>query len=205
MIVQTRGPLIIPFWSTRPLAIGDSITKDTTSVGAHGYRGDVSTLLPLLTWIGSVTSGGSACEAWPGERIEQVSDRLLTYFTEPKEAGITITMLGTNNAAQGQDGPTAVAHYAAYLDRLVGMNPYGRNIVLSTPNTDGGIGVGQATIDAINAALPGQCAARSRCTYLDVSTTISATPGAYADSYHLTNAAYAAIAPLIADAIEALT
>lgn len=196
-------PFLSPFWTGRALAVGDSITKDTTSVNANGYRGAVSSSLPSLVWLGSVSSGGSACEAWPGERIEQVGDRLLAYFTEPKEAGVTVTMLGTNNAAQGQDGPTAVAHYAAYLDRLVGLNPFGRNLILSTPDTSNGAGFGQATIDAINAALPGQCAARSRCTFVDIRGDLA--PADYSDTYHLVQSGYTAMAPTITAAIQALT
>jgi lysophospholipase L1-like esterase len=201
--MKIRTSIAVPFYSSRLMAIGDSITQDTTSAGLEGYRGEVDALTPGLTWLGSVSSGGTSCEAWPGERIEQVSDRLVSAFTLVRDVGVAIVMLGTNNAAQGHDGPTAVAHYAAFLDRIVGLAPYTRKIILSTPNTQTGAGFGQATIDAINAALPGQCAARARCTFVDIRGDLDA--GDYADTYHLVQSGYIAIAPTIAAAIAALT
>jgi len=202
MFVQTD--IADPFYSTRIVAIGDSLTKDTTSTNLNGYRGAVSATLTTLTWLGSVSSGGSLCEGWPGERIEEISDRMLLMFRTIPSIGITVSMLGTNNAAQGQSGSVAVGHYTDYLDRMVGMSPYTRNIVLSTPNTNTGAGPGQACIDAINNALPSLCAARPRCTFVDIRPDIAGAVAPYVDTYHLAQSAYTAMAPTIIAAIQAL-
>lgn len=191
-----------PFYSTRVVALGDSITKDTTSTNVNGYRGGVSTELPDLAWLGSVSSGGSACEAWPGERLDELAARLLGIFTSIPQIGIMVVMGGTNDGAQGASGATAIARYTDLLDKISGLSPNTRTIVLSTPNTSDGMGTGQACFDAINSALPALCATAPRRSFYDFRSLL--VEADYADTYHFVQSAYTKISPGIAAAIAAL-
>lgn len=166
--------------------VGDSLsvlgaTEIESAIGSAGWRVEV--------------------DAFPGRTVETQMDALATAARANRRA--TIIELGTNDAHALADGETDAARERAQIAAALNQFPADRCLVWVNADANP-TRPGQAGGAVVNDAIDAEAASRPNLHVADLDGLLAAHPDfLVADGVHLTDAGYAALGQLMADALEA--
>ena len=185
------------------MPLGDSITDGWNVPG--GYRTDLKSLVPDSNFVGSQSNGPPILadrehEGHPGWKIHELQG-FMPQWLDAHRPEMILLMIGTNDVLSDYELATAPNRLAALLDAIIQHSPNTHVLVASivplANTTD------QQQANTYNAAVPGvvqqKKTAGAKVHFVDMASALTASD--LADGIHPSEAGYAKMAQVWADAI----